>query len=219
MKNKTNRNFTIHSKEDNNKISLKTKIHKIILYALQSLFFSEFSDKKYISTSHKIILYVLQSLIFSKFGREKYFLTIPKVNAEIPHAILCRIYGIENDILNTENLTKFFWKYYLQLYLLYKYLCYPNNVFDDLCILFYGRQLYESKIQNGDTSRKLPQHLLVSPEDFDLLLHVVEIIGYDDYHLSIIWLNAPLDYASRISPIVSNKLLEFVQRLIILRLP
>lgn len=220
------KDFTIFFKSDNkNEILFRMDVHKIILYALPTSFFSALSESE----------------------DNSFILTIPKVSAEVIHAIFCRIYEIKNDIFDTENLEKFFWKYYLQLYLLHRYFCLPDD-FYDLCILFYGYQLYmshqnavinvkdiiEDIISSEDSentseidtseieiinsknikiSHRLPQNLLVSPEDFDLLLSVIEIIGYDDYHLRIIWLNAPSDYVSRISLDVSDKLLKFVQRL------
>lgn len=83
---KTPTNFTIFFKEEhNNEILLKIEVHKIILHALCTDFFSELTESD-----------------------DNFTLTIPKVNAIVSHAILCRIYKIENGIFRKIFLEIFF---------------------------------------------------------------------------------------------------------------
>lgn len=217
--------------DENNEILFEMKVHKIILDALPTQYFLE----------------------LAKNNDDKFTLTIPKVNAEVLHAIFCRIYEIANNIFETNNLEKFFWKYYLQLYLVHRYFCFPNILFKELCVLFYGHDIYNANIKpkfytlsksiivnEGIIYRKrtthlsnrekllqigywtntysetddklfLPYHLRISSENFDLLLYVIEIIGYDVHHIAIILANAPSDYTSKISSDLSNELLSFIK--------
>lgn len=216
--------------KQNNKILFEMKVHKLILTALPTQYFDE----------------------LIKGDDDKFTLTIPNVNAEILHAIFCRIYGMENNIFESKNLEELFWKYYLQLHLVHRFFCLPNILFKDLCVLFYGHELYNEKIKpetyipnyttiiddgniynlvsvpserqkklqlqylanlfsETDDKLFLPRHLKILPEDFNLLLCVIEIIGYSRRHYSIILSNAPSDYTSRISANLSNALLEFVR--------
>lgn len=68
------------------------------------------------------------------------------------------------------------------------------------------------RINFYDSKLCLPRYLEVLPEDFDLLLYVVEIIGYDDHHLAIIGRNRPSDYEYKIPNYLSEKLVEFYNR-------
>lgn len=199
------KDFMIFFKDDDkDEILFKMEVHKIVLFSLPTPYFSQ----------------ILQS------DGNNFILTIPKVNAEIPYNLLCEIYEIKNNTINSPE--KLFWKYYLQLYLLHRYFCFPNSFFEDLCILFYGYDIYHSNILLTDKLLKaiplffsdnfqksnecklcLPRHLKVSEEDFDLLLYVVELIGYDDYSIFIIFMNMPSDYESRMPKHVLDKLFNF----------
>lgn len=47
-------------------------------------------------------------------------------------------------------LEKFFWKYFLQLYVVHRFFCLPNILFDELCILFYGGDIYHTNKNKMD---------------------------------------------------------------------
>ena len=116
--------FKDNNDKKNNKILFEMKVHKIILNALPTQYFLE----------------------LVKSNDNKFTLTVPIVNAKVLHAIFCRIYGIENDIFETKNLEEFFWKNFLQLYLVHRFFCLSDNLFKELCVLFYGQDIYDKKI-------------------------------------------------------------------------